>query len=104
MSEVTKFEKLIGVLGELSEALELRCAHNPESVDMEWAEAVDKAVDILHMIHSWSKAYPEDIFLPVDWEQVHRALRQVDVSGSAIAADCMRYVVTTMGDQMEKMS
>lgn len=104
MSEVTKFEKLIGVLGELSEALELRCAHNPESIDMEWAEAVDKAVDILHMIHSWSKAYPEDIFLPVHWPEVHRVLEEGHLNGSAVAADCMRYVVNTMGEQMEKMS
>ena len=97
-------ESLLKDLGELSEALELRCGRNPESIDMEWAGAVDKAVAIIEVLTQWSQAYPTDIFPEPDWQQVHRALRQVDISGSALAADCMRYVVTKMKERAEEIA
>lgn len=104
---MSKFEKLMGDLQ--------RTSNHLESIEhVENAEAVDKAMDILRMIHRWSNAYPENIFIPMtteDWQIHHLALKYynrhhaVDArTGSAAAADCMRYVVTRMAESIEKMS
>jgi hypothetical protein len=98
---MSKFEKLMGDLQ--------RTSNHLESIEhVENAEAVDKAMDILRMIHQWSNAYPENIFIPMtkeDWVDHHAALKNnSDRSGSAAAADCMRYVVTRMAESIEKMS
>jgi len=56
------------------------------------------------MINQWSEAYPEDIFAKPDWGEVHKQLKEANISGGAVAADCMRYVVTKMKESMEKIS
>lgn len=100
-------QRLIEDLGRVSEMLESGYD------DRENAEVVDKAMDILHMIMQWANAYPPEIFVPMtkeDWQQHHVALTKAcrdgkDVrSGSAAAADCMRFVVTRMKEQMEAMA
>lgn len=58
----------------------------------EQQEAIDKAIDILQTLESWCDAYPEDIFKPVNWSAVHKALEHAGLNGSAVAADCMRHV------------
>lgn len=77
------------------------------------ADSIEKAVDILHMLDNWAQAYPEDIFAPMtkeDWHQHHVALTVAcrdgrDVrSGSAAAADCMRYVVTQMKASADRIA
>lgn len=103
---MSKFEKLLKDLQRTSNHLE--SIEHPEN-----AEAVDKAIDILHMINQWSQAYPENIFIPMnteDWQEHHLILKGELIankntrSGSAAAADCMRFVVTRMKESMEKMS
>ena len=100
MSEYPEFEKLMNDLSEASEA-----AHgHGESYN---SEAIDAAMDILHMVHSWARAYPRDIFpemTAADWDEHHRLLGAAKRSGSASAADCMRYVVEQMGRSMEKIA
>ncbi|MDH3376148.1 MAG: hypothetical protein OEQ39_04160 [Gammaproteobacteria bacterium] len=96
---MSKFETLIDELTEASD----------ESPLASRQDAIDKAIDILHMIHQWTNAYPEHIFIPMtkeDWQVHHETLsRNGDArSGSAAAADCMRYVVTRMKESIEKMS
>ena len=70
-------------------------------------ESLDKAIDILHMISQWADAYPPDIFIPMtteDWKDHHEILKLSKRSGSAAAADCMRFVVTKMKSTIERMS
>jgi hypothetical protein len=66
----------------------------PDSARLLWrlADAIDK-------IEQWTKAYPEDIFLPMtteDWRDHHAMLKGHGRSGSAAAADCMRHVALGM--------
>lgn len=94
---MTNIEHLLDELALVSDGL------TEKGKDQE-AYAIDRAMEIVQVLQQWSQAYPLDIFPPPDWEQVHRALRQVDVSGSALAADCMRYVVKTMHDRADKIA
>lgn len=100
---MSKFERLLDDLSVCSDFLEKECDQEDHMI------AVDKAIDILHMIRQWANAYPENIFIPMtteDWQIHHETLsRNADArSGSAAAADCMRYVVTRMAESIEKMS
>lgn len=99
--ELSNFEKLIGDLQRVSAMLETGY-DDPDN-----AEHVDKAVDILHMIMQWTNAYPTDIFRPMkseDWDEHHRLLKGANRSGTAAAADCMRFVVTKMRSSIEAMA
>jgi len=97
---MSKFEQLMDDLQAISNGLE-------ENKHPDDAEVVDKAIDILNMINRWSNAYPESIFIPMtseDWSDHHEILKLSKRSGSAAAADCMRFVVTRMKESIEKMS
>lgn len=101
--EQTKFDKLMS---------DLEAASSATGV-MYHQEAIEKAMDILNMINQWAEAYPPEVFgvmTKEDWQQHHAILRgqikgsRSARSGSAAAADCMRYVVTRMKEQIEKMA
>ena len=99
---MSKFEQLIEQLQEIGDGLE-------EDRHVDDAEVIDKAINILTMIEQWSNAYPESIFIPMtkeDWQIHHETLnRNADArSGSAAAADCMRYVVTQIKASLESLS
>lgn len=73
----------------------------------EQADVLETSIDILQMIRQWTNAYPTSIFPPLtaeDWDEHHRLLKDAKRSGSAAAADCMRYVVTRVGEVMEMMA
>lgn len=81
-----------------------RVAEDPK-LTQDQSERIDKAVEILHMLDNWSHAYPEDIFPPVDWPAVHAWMQKGGGgSGSAVAADCMRYVVTQMKASADRIA
>ena len=83
---MNKFEILIDELSHASDQLER--INEPDL-----AAAVEKATNILQTLERWCDAYPEKIFKPVVWDKVHKALKASNISGSAVAADCMRYTV-----------
>ena len=70
-----------------------------ESIEEEMpgsAQRLFNVADAIGKIEQWSKAYPEDIFIPMtteDWKEHHELLRGASRSGSAAAADSMRHVV-----------
>lgn len=111
---MSKFGKLIYDLQEISDyhadddACLLDFAGVAEPDQHKHAEEViDKVVNILLMIDGWANAYPPDIFIPMtkeDWADHHEILKLSKRTGSAAAADCMRYVVTQMKASVEKMS
>lgn len=99
-NEITKLEHLIGDLKMVED-----CLFHGNDDQQKDAVIIDKAIDILQMIYSWTTAYPEDIFIPMtkeDWVDHHEILKLSKRSGSAAAADCMRYVVTRMKEAMEE--
>ncbi len=83
---MNKFKKLIDGLENASWFCE-----NDSMFDHQ--KDIDKAIEILQTLEQWCDAYPEQMFKPVDWPKVHKALEVAGVSGSAVAADCMRYTV-----------
>jgi hypothetical protein len=86
VAELTNIEELINTLEEASEDSHVR-RHQ---------DAIDKAIDILQQLDQWCNAYPEDIFIPMtseDWADHHKVLKKARRSGSAAAADCMRYTI-----------
>jgi hypothetical protein len=82
-------------------------AENPH-LTQEDSDQIEKAAEILHMLDNWSHAYPENIFKPMsseDWADHHAALKNnSDRSGSAAAADCMRYVATQMKKSADRIA
>ena len=109
-NELSNVQKLIRELGSAVNAFEHAKRESPTDMITERIErnieAIEKAQDILHMMSQWANAYPEDIFRPVEWSKVHEHLKDTDAphSGSAIAGDCMRFVVTRMKEQMEALA
>jgi hypothetical protein len=110
---MSKFGKLIYDLQEISDyhadynASLLDFACQPPDQHKHAEEVIDKVVNILLMIDGWANAYPPDIFIPMtkeDWADHHEILKLSKRTGSAAAADCMRYVVTQMKASVEKMS
>ncbi len=83
---MNKFEILIDELGHAIDQLE-------KIDEPDLAAAVYKATDVLQTLERWCDAYPEKIFKPVVWAEVHKALEAANISGSAVAADSMRYTV-----------
>ena len=84
-----------------------RLAEDPK-LTQDQSERIEKAVEILYMLDNWSHAYPENIFKPMsseDWADHHAALKNnSDRSGSAAAADCMRYVATQMKKSADRIA
>ena len=83
---MNKFEDMIDKLEQASDYI----FHVSNEPDL--AEAIEKATNILQTLDRWCDAYPEDIFKPVDWPAVHKALEDAGLNGSGVAADCMRHV------------
>lgn len=61
---------------------------------------VEQLEDVLRRIRSWCEAYPVDVFPEPDYAASRKALEDAGLSLDRISADCMRHVVTKIGEMI----
>lgn len=57
--------------------------------------------EVLGQIESWSRAYPEDVFLKPDLKKAHAVLTANGMNLDAISADAMRHVITEVWEMLK---